>query len=273
MDATRPPPLTGVLCTNEGATVYLVDGLLHRNDGPAVTYADGRTENWIRGVFQPCRGVSLGTARDYVALHLDGQGDHLLQCLLRQSGQMTRADHEALKKVTSFFEKDVAGAWKPDSFMAWMSNETRASAACRALQALNPDAPPVVSPKRRDLHTPRSPPSPMEPLPPPAYQQPSPPPYEASGYVTPEAMVDQLCRMKVALEHVKTRLQEFCRESNHNLRGRDLPSTNEISSYADKNGSGCFLPTSLVDWGRRAGHAKALHVILLEALDKDYRMK
>ncbi len=268
MNDKRPLPLTGVLCTNEGATVYLVDGLLHREDGPAVTHADGRTERWVRGVFQPCLGVSVDAARDYVALHTNGLGDDLLQRLRRQHDQMTRSDREALERVVSLFDRDAGGAWRADSLMAWMSTETRASAACRALQALRPDIAPIVSPKRGDR--PRTPPSPMEPLPPPAYSEPQPPPYQASGYMTTDAVVDRLCYMKVGLEHVKDRLGQFCRKGSHGLRGRDLPGVNGVASYSDRNASGCFLSTSLVEWARGAGHAQALHAVLLEEIDREY---
>jgi len=33
----------------DGDVVYYVSGMLHRTDGPAVLYTDGKTEWWLRG--------------------------------------------------------------------------------------------------------------------------------------------------------------------------------------------------------------------------------
>ncbi len=246
----RPPPLTGVLVTKEGATVYLEDGLLHREDGPAVTHADGRKENWIRGVFQPCLGVSVKTAENFVSIHGLCLGDRLWKRLMDQRDQLPRADREALEQVTLPCVEVSFGGWPSGSLMAWISNETRAAAACRAVQVLNPKAPPLVSPKRSDL-APRTPPSPMDPLPPPAGRPLPPPahqpPCEAGGNMSIEEIVTRLASMRIPLgfAQVKRHVLETCVMRlifNHGL--------SEVTSFAEKDHYGVFCKGSLVAWGR-----------------------
>ena len=248
-----PPSLTGVLRTIDGATMHIVDGKLHRENGPAVVHPDGRTESWLHGAFQPCPGVPVDTARSYVFLHADGLDDQFMHQLRAHADRMTRDDREALERMTSLFVP--MGDSEEGSLMQWVSTGTRAAIACRALQEVNPDAPPLVSHRRRTNDPPR-------------------PPFLETYRVNPASLkktVDRLSSaMRVNLEHVKARLRTFCSEGKHGLSSKDAPSIDLVASYSNQEGRGA---STLLEWGRAATREHALVAILHEEIDKDFSMK
>ena len=46
-------PIKAITPAENGAVGWYVDGLLHREDGPAIIHADGKAFYWYRGTYHP----------------------------------------------------------------------------------------------------------------------------------------------------------------------------------------------------------------------------